>query len=133
MTLDTLTLPGSIPGLLRRGSLVLADLGLIAGPTPAVVLVPDMGCMEALVASQWFETQRVSRPLLALDLGDASARAHAAWWLRDAEWNASDLPRELQADAVFDAINLASEGEDMRAGMIDTLRRAALHAAKVAP
>ena len=91
--LPTPTLPGSIPGLLRRGSPVViasedgcvprhlwgkaatvhrvapSDLGV-----PLVSLTVD-GCEAVVVAGL---------DVLALDLTDATGRAHAAWWLAGA-------------------------------------------------
>ena len=89
----TPTLPGSIPGLLRRGSPVIfasedgcvprhlwgkaatvhriapSDLGV-----PLVSLTVD-GCEAVVIAGL---------DVLALDLTDATGRAHAAWWLAGA-------------------------------------------------
>lgn len=77
-----LTLPGSIPGLLRRGSPVRR------GPWAAVVTSPPA------VAPDWWtvaagETNDPGGPswcedrasAFALDLTDATGRAHAAWWV----------------------------------------------------
>ncbi len=80
--MDDLTLPGSIPGLLRRGSPV---------PHPRAADVPCVvvGVREdvARIAYPWPRNHEDvdAWPLgdLALDLTDATGRAHAAWWLAD--------------------------------------------------
>lgn len=80
-----LTLPGTIPGLLRRcsptrcskpwGSLGLHDVGIVLN-----VSVTEKRVLLA--------THRSDYPLppidcIALDLGSATGRAHAAWWLAE--------------------------------------------------
>lgn len=81
--MSALTLPGSIPGLLRRGSPV--NIG--AGRTGVVGEDPS-GCTVILVFVEFDEEDdqpaviaTVSADRLALDLTDATGRAHAAWWL----------------------------------------------------
>lgn len=74
-----LTLPGTIPGLLRRGSPVIA-------PVSKRVRVPGR---RALVEGEHLDTGLVlladgaleDASDLRLDLTDATGRAHAAWWL----------------------------------------------------
>lgn len=82
---NELTLPGDIPGLLRRCSpvvttqaalgvpvgtrtVVCADVRTEPGPAYARVLIDNSGPGLGL-------------SMLALDLTDATGRAHAAWWL----------------------------------------------------
>lgn len=67
----TLTLPGTLPGLLRRCSPV--RLGI------ARAIVND--------PAKW-----KGRENWSLDLEDATGRAHAAWWLENAGWA---VPTEL--------------------------------------
>lgn len=79
MTPAELTLPGTIPGLLRRGSPV---------PHPRAADVPcavvAVGA-RALIGYPWpvNDEHADSWPLsdLDLDLTDATGRAHAAWWV----------------------------------------------------
>jgi hypothetical protein len=78
MNNENITLPGSIPGLLRRGSPALVSLHLkaravtIHGIRDGLAWFASDGCDTVVVAS-------IS--VLALDLTDATGRAHAAWWL----------------------------------------------------
>lgn len=72
------TLPGDLPGLLRRGSPVRdADdperIGVVVGTYPRG---------EVCTHWTWGDTSEVvDRSRLLLDLSDATGRAHAAWWL----------------------------------------------------
>lgn len=76
--MSALTLPGTIPGLLRRGSPVCAD---IYGQLQCGVLMLRADD-SAIVA--WESADLTAHPTYAkllLDLTDATGRAHAAWWL----------------------------------------------------
>ncbi len=79
-----LTLPGTLPGLLRRGSPVVTakDVRRRGGRTipvglPGLVISigTDPWCFLTGGATGFFEAQD-----LALDLTDPTGRAHAAWW-----------------------------------------------------
>lgn len=70
-----LTLPGTIPGLLRRGSPVL-DRGV-----PGVYLRSVQGDDFAKIGLLHGEVGMLPLSLVELDLTDATGRAHAAWWL----------------------------------------------------
>ena len=75
---DDLTLPGSIPGLLRRGSPLLDGAVVVSIDGDGAIACrdeesDDQGVYHN-VRSEWL-------PDLALDLSDATGRAHAAWWL----------------------------------------------------
>lgn len=80
-----LTLPGTLPGLLRRGSPVVMTVGTI---THAGVLLSS-GPYGATVAHSnghnWRKKPIKPWPLerVALDLTDKTGRAHAAWWLAE--------------------------------------------------
>lgn len=70
MTTD-LTLPGSIPGLLRRGSPTVLPDGarhVVEGMAGVSAYVPGLG------------GGAVSIDALSLDLTDPTGRVHAAWW-----------------------------------------------------
>ncbi|HEX4936728.1 MAG TPA: hypothetical protein VFV33_26285, partial [Gemmatimonadaceae bacterium] len=72
---DTLTLPGDIPGLLRRGSPVMCsnDIDLPGAGWTVAALVRD----GALIAhSDVQDVHHAMREALALDLTDATGRAH---------------------------------------------------------
>ncbi len=76
--MSTLTLPGTIPGLLRRGSPLLAHR--LGGNFPGVTTHikhygnPMVYLDEGLLVECLPEH-------VALDLTDPTGRAHAAWWL----------------------------------------------------
>lgn len=81
-----LTLPGTIPGLLRRGSpVVVTDERIGLARTPGVVTVPPDGDFphQAVVAMQDEDAEiiGINSGCVSLDLSDATGRAHAAWWL----------------------------------------------------
>ncbi len=131
---DPITLPGSIPGLLRTGSVVRVHVpDMIGSPLFGVVLVPDIGAgprgREALVASSWFPTQRIPWADLALDLTDATGRAHAAWYVAQhftANYHDFD---DILGPGHYVAVVEADDGEDMDQEEIMALRRVVLHVA----
>lgn len=80
-----LILPGTIPGLLRVCALIAIASGAFAG-RKGVIVDLEPGARHAVVALQADAQHDASvewLPLanLALDLTDATGRAHAAWWL----------------------------------------------------
>lgn len=82
--MDDLTLPGSIPGLLRRGSPVLLLDGIDGPvwshmPPAAVSELRESGTYAWVAAGRYCDGFVTG--MLALDLTDATGRAHAAWWL----------------------------------------------------
>ncbi len=86
--MSALTLPGDIPGLLRRGSPVVLATRTYGG---SVFLDGARGVVCSDGGRVGTETLGGSPVLvstsprdLALDLTDATGRAHAAWWL--ASW-----------------------------------------------
>lgn len=76
------TLPGSIPGLLRRGSPVVVPVSARVRAVGLRALVGGLGVDHDGV---WVITDNGARweaPAdVALDLSDSTGRAHAAWWL----------------------------------------------------
>lgn len=134
----TKTLPGDLPGLLRRGSPITMQTG--AGPRPGVVMrhLPDGEVMIAWTGQDDGEEFDTSDPLppraLALDLNDPTGRVHAAWWIRrnaprDADYDMPCYPSTASYDAgeaARHAVYLATDGDDMTPDEIDTLRRACL-------
>ena len=84
--MSELTLPGDIPGLLRRGSPVVFRSG---GHVPGTVakFADHKGITD--VPWVWWEPHNepngVGKPSLRnsilLDLSDPTGRAHAAWWV----------------------------------------------------
>lgn len=82
--MEPITLPGTIPNLLRRGSPVILDghedipadsrgrAGLVFNALASIAYVAVHGMRE---------DDYVALESLVLDLTDATGRAHAAWWL----------------------------------------------------
>jgi hypothetical protein len=75
---DLLRFPGSVPGVLRRGSPVCA--GMVGR---AVSVGEDAGYSDGriIVATPYKTLNTFCKRDLALDLTDATGRAHLAWWL----------------------------------------------------
>jgi len=75
-----LTLPGDIPGLLRRGSPVWRARAV--GGLRCVCLTGAEGTAAVVLAArsdkctEWYKSTE-----LVLDLSDPTGRAHAAWWV----------------------------------------------------
>jgi hypothetical protein len=80
-TLPTLTLPGDIPGLLRRGSPVVALIGRAKAATRALVFGHGVDHNGVLVGTSSDGVRWLPDDHLDLDLAGATGRAHAAWWL----------------------------------------------------
>ena len=118
-------LPGDIGGLLRRGSPTLDGVVIALG-------VDGVGEHYAMVANT--ETETVyCEPLadIALDLTDATGRAHAAWWALvqpdwlDRVWEFGEYTRGQFCEAV----TAAQRRADMTTDQIETLRRLVLRLA----
>ena len=78
---DTLTLPGDIPGLLRRGSPVTV-LTVALGPAVVFRVDRDGFSVQSDDADEMDGAWGgYTGSALALDLSDPTGRAHAAWWL----------------------------------------------------
>lgn len=81
---DCLTLPGDIPGLLRRGSPVLHKE---VGHEDVVMFISDDSSDETAYVAESGQDDGGARGGwedcgdLLLDLSDPTGRAHAAWWL----------------------------------------------------
>lgn len=75
-----LLLPGTIPGLLRRGSpivfLIEEKVGPYIFPVGSRAVVEDVISGEPIVRGK-----HINPAAVALDLTDATGRAHGAWWL----------------------------------------------------
>lgn len=96
--MSALTLPGDIPGLLRRGSPVVLATRTYGG---SVFLDGARGVVCSDGGRVGTETLGGSPVLvstsprdLALDLTDATGRAHAAWWLQAQGWGVSEAAIE---------------------------------------
>lgn len=86
------TLPGDIPGLLRRGSPVLWTEAMIPGVVVALV-AEELGSYsdppilsvalfgQHVLPDRCIDVDAHDRRHLVLDLTDATGRAHAAWWV----------------------------------------------------
>jgi len=93
---ENLTLPGIIPGLLRKGSPVIFDY---AGTPLHRVYLRDsksIGEIKRGMISGFVNAVNLNQ--LSLDLTDITARAHAAWWLaaqaKDARRPEADITLE---------------------------------------
>lgn len=127
------TLPGDIPGLLRRGSPVLATSSAnaewtITDPPTAHDLV-----WLGMPGARGVREARTSD--LALDLTDPTGRAHAAWWTfqqRDPPegWTGFPPPISVEESMVR---HCAIMGADMSPEQIDTLARLVLRLAGRTP
>lgn len=130
------TLPGDIPGLLRKWSPVLVTIdsdqpsvrGVVIDPT----IEPDEPDLRCLVWNERNGRDNKAAMFVALDLTDATGRAHAAWWLMD-RWRAGPrLPVEDRG-LVLEACRFAEQGADMTSEQIDTLARLVLRLAGRTP
>lgn len=78
-----ITLPGTIPGLLRRGSAVIVDghnIGTVIECRPRLSDPEQVGIVYvAYPLSQ--SVLRTAPATVALDLSDPTSRIHAAWWV----------------------------------------------------
>lgn len=128
------TLPGSIPGLLRRGSPALVPVSARVRAVGLRALVGGLGVDHDGV---WVITDNGARweaPAdVALDLSDATGRAHAAWFVVG-----KTSPETLDACAVTPmewrtVREAAVYGLPMSPASIDALRRVCLHVAGVTP
>ena len=154
---DHILLPGSIPGLLRRGSpCVLTgpdDTGaevecdgcrVLAGELLVIVEVDERSAIVAggtddTDGPRWSEVLPTS---LSLDLTDPTGRAHAAWWL----WAQAEAGANIEApiavallgsrdpaDWLSDVLTTMSTGGDIGARDIGAVRAIVLHVAGVSP
>lgn len=118
------SIPGDIPGLLRRGSPVrVQTISMVVSALP----VDGIG---GWLADDGFRCSwPISVPVL-LDLTDATGRAHAAWWAEaSAMGHGSSLVRELDYQAHMEVVRLAERGLPMTPTQIDTLARLVLRLA----
>lgn len=134
------TLPGDIPGLLRRGSPVLYTAGLIPGVIVALVaeelgsysdppilsvalfgqhVLPDR-CMDVYAHDRWH---------LALDLTDKTGRWHAALWAAEQVEATQAGARGALTGMEFRVWTDATQGRAMTLLSIDTLARLVLRLA----
>lgn len=79
---DALTLPGTIPGLLRRCSpVVLVDAARWWDADAKVGIVTSVEPFEVACGTAWEPADR--RQVFDLDLTDATGRVHAVSWLAE--------------------------------------------------
>lgn len=126
------SLPGAIPGLLRRGSPVIVLDGsgdpMVVGDMDerGRVYVPTHGCYDG-ECMQWEHAAG-----FALDLSDPTGRIHAAWWLADNNDAIERLPAFpgcTQNEFTAVLRGCAWPGRNMTDEQIDILRRVVLHVA----
>ena len=136
------TLPGSIPGLLRRGSPVIQTTEtrgeyIIPVGSRYTVLVVDDGSRcaadAAVLGAPGCFSGTHKREHIGLDLSDPTGRAHAAWWAVDycgAEALRACGLSLLEWTGIRDC---ATHGLNMSPASIESLRRVCLHVAGVTP
>lgn len=134
------TLPGDIPGLLRRGSPVLYTEALIPGVVLALI-AEELGEFSdppilsvALFGQHVIEDRCVDiawrdRRHITLDLTDPTGRVHAAWWVAERVEAHSAGARSALTGVEYRAWTDATQGRDMTALAIDTLARLVLRLA----
>ena len=134
------TLPGDIPGLLRRGSPVLIDFWRSEGHDDLPDEDSDERPEDYLCRGNVYEVEsdalfvawsqseaheggfdEIHRDWMALDLTDATGRAHAGWW--------AQAHYTRQTPEVLVVYLLARSGGDMTPAQIDTLARLCLRLA----
>jgi hypothetical protein len=133
--LSTITLPGTIPGLLRRCSPVTDAEGVARG------LIYAMPGHYRAYPDWWgvnwnYLLQPCDATRLYLDLSDPTGRAHAAWWL----WRQDIDTVESAIATVFGSnIDYAAWLDEVASGADDSdddiarLRLVCLHVAGLAP
>lgn len=127
------TLPGDISGLLRRGSPVIWDTADLPGrPVCFERGVIDEIAGDRIVHTMpggggpWHSPRRIVEGApgeVALDLTDATGRAHAAWWVRA---HAAQMELSSAEQGVFHSITL---GFNLTPEQIDALARLILRLA----
>lgn len=129
------TLPGDIPGLLRRGSPVQALRHPDARSTVITVTA-----QHARVGFPWVINDEHADALwldrLVLDLTDPTGRAHAAWWVQEqrARHHGGGGPDWLKTVAGwYTVLHLSMHGLDLTPTQIDTLARLVLRLAGRTP
>ena len=130
--MTTPTLPGTIPGLLRRGSPVIEDDRIAVylgadhyGYHYVADLTPKRGCGHRIVQGP-----------VDLDLSDPTGRAHAAWWLNDHDEDtlaqaACEVSGVDDDDAWRWLIVSATSGDPLPDARVERLRLVCLHVAGV--
>lgn len=138
------SLPGDIPGLLRRGSPVLIDFWRSEGHDDFPDEDSDERPEDYLCRGNVYEVEgdalfvawsqseaheggfdEIHRGWMALDLTDPTGRAHAAWWCDD-RWAAGASTEDARMD---DVLVHARHGADMTPTQIYLLARLVLRLA----
>ena len=133
-----LTLPGAIPGLLRRCSCIVVTGGRYAGRRGILAEDPD-GCPRVLVLLDASGGDDVVLEVLdvsdiALDLSDPTGLIHAVWWmasLDEQRFPAAVLALGLYGPAFDVAFEQALIGRPLDEREIGMIRRVGLYLAEV--
>ena len=136
MGIDIPTLPASIPGLLRRGSPVVATKRTHAGVPAGHAGIAVVRLRRAVWSVAWHPYSGPSpaqQSVIGLDLTDATGRAHAAWWLAE-HGTPSGICDFFEAAGIDPArfpaiIEPAGSGDPVSNEDMDMLRRVCLHVA----
>ena len=123
------TIPGDIPGLLRKWSPVLVTIDSDKQPVRGVVLdpiidpaEPDLRC---LVWNERYGRDNTAAMFVALDLTDDTARWQAARWCNDRREYVTFIEQFM--------VDAAIQGRHMTPTQIDTLARLVLRLAGRTP
>jgi|GEM_PF-3302677 len=108
--MSELTLPGSIPGLLRRGSPVIALVGRARADTRGLCFGHGLDHTGTLIGTQregvvWYGLGDVR-----LDLSDLTGRAHALLWLTTCDVAALESIADDMTGPIVDALYWAWAG-----------------------
>ena len=122
------TLPGDIPGLLRRGSPVLR---LDRAGEQGTLHCQDQYGRWILAAGTEGDSgsARVGAPLLVLDLADATGRWHVALWLANQPISLLRAAADVGPVALGEVMTAALWGEAMTPEQIGILARLCLRLA----
>jgi hypothetical protein len=137
MTALLTSVPGDISGLLRRWSPVLVTIDSDKPPVHGMVLEPvfesDESDARCLVWSERNGRDNKAAMFVALDLTDATGRAHAAWWVRATVERQTDAWRNVARATEWALVQRAEVNDAMTPEQIDTLARLVLRLAGRTP
>lgn len=123
------TLPGDIPGLLRRGSPVVWS----GVPATVHLIGLQVLCLAWEDGGSSYAEDDIAPAECALDLTDPTGCAHAAWWIKAERVGKTHLMADLLGSGWWTVTDRAMERDDMLPKQIDTLARLVLRLAGRTP